>query len=159
MPGPLPKNLATRQRRNKSSSRALLFTDTSQRIRAPKLPTIEQKGEDGKVVKMTWHPMAQKFWEVVWSSPMRFEYLRADEPSLFRLLYIVHLFWMTGDLEYAKEWRMLEREFGLTPFSRRRLEWQVVQTEEAKDKREEKRARRAVPIDAEFGDPRGVLES
>ena len=159
MPGPLPKDPTLRQRRNKSSSRALLFSVANQRVRAPKLPVLEEKGKDGEVAKLVWHPMAQKFWEVVWSSPMRFEYLRADEPSLFRLLYIVHLFWMTGDLEYAKEIRMMEREFGLTPFSRRRLEWQVVQTEEAIDKREEKRAKRAMPIDVDFGDPRGVLDS
>jgi len=59
-------------------------------------------------------------------------------------------------VDTAKEIRLLEREFGLTPLSRRRLEWTVVQTEEAKDRREINRIKRAKVIDAV--DPRGVLD-
>ena len=50
---------------------------------------------------------------------------------------------------------MLEREFGLTPLSRRRLEWSVSQAEEAKDRHEQRRSKRATIID---GDPRKVLD-
>ncbi|NMC84301.1 MAG: P27 family phage terminase small subunit [Anaerolineaceae bacterium] len=147
MPGPLPKDPAIRQRRNKSASKALLPAESLPRIRAPQLP----KREDGK----PWHPMARAFWKDVWSSPMRSEYLRADEPALFRLVYLVDMFWKTPDLDIAKEIRALEREFGLTPLSRRRLEWTVTQTEEAKDQREQKRVKRIVIIDS---DPRDVLD-
>ncbi len=118
------------------------------RLRAPRLPDL---GE-GK----TWHEMARLFWREVWSSPMHYEFVRADEPALFRLVALVDAFWKTGLLETAREIRMLEREFGLTPLSRRRLEWTVAQAEEAKDRHEEKRMKRAVVID---GDLREILET
>lgn len=81
-------------------------------------------------------------------------FLEADIPVLFRLLILVNRFFWNGSLKVAAEIRMLEREFGLTPLSRRRLEWTVAQAEEATDRHEQKRSRRAVIIDA---DPRGVL--
>ena len=147
MPGPAPKDPALRQRRNKSATRAMLPAETGPRQRAPRLPDLP----DGQV----WHVMAQRFWAAVWSSPMRFEYLRADEPALFRLVALVNAFWTKGELDIAREIRLLEREFGLTPLSRRRLEWTVAQAEEAKDRHEQKRSKRAVIIE---GDPRGVLD-
>jgi len=86
---------------------------------------------------------------------MRYEYVHGDEPALFRLLVLVNSFWTYGKLEVAKEIRLLEREFGLTPLSRRRLEWSVSQAEEAKDRHEQRRSKRATIID---GDPRKVLD-
>ncbi len=82
-------------------------------------------------------------------------YVAADLPALFRLLFLVNRYWGGGSLEVAKEIRMLEREFGLTPLSRRRLEWTIAQSEEAIDRHEMKRSRRAVIIDGD--DPREVL--
>lgn len=99
--------------------------------------------------------MARHWWKDVWSSPMHYEFVRGDLPALFRLVLMVDRFWKTQSLTVAKEIRMLEREFGLTPLSRRRLEWNMAQAEEAKDRHEQKRIRRAVVID---GDPREVLE-
>jgi hypothetical protein len=158
----MPKDPAVRQRRNKASTRALLLAAEAPRMRAPSLPPLTRtrkvKGELVEV-REDWHPMARAFWASVWNSPMTAEFVRADEPALFRLVYLVDQFWKKGSLAVATEIRMLEREFGLTPLSRRRLEWTVVQAEEAKDRREENRAKRAMPIDAEFVDPRGVLES
>ena len=148
MPGPMPKSLAIRQRRNKAASRATLPADSPRRYQRPELPDLP----DGK----KWHSMARKFWRLIWSSPMSFEYLRADEPALFRLMYLVNAFWHEHSLEVAKEIRLMEREFGLTPLSRRRLEWTIAQTEDAKGKHEQNRIRRAQVVDA---DPRGVLES
>ena len=143
----MPKDPSIRQRRNKSASRALLRPDFAPRLRAPRLPELPA-GEK-------WHLMALHFWRVVWSSPMHYGYLRGDEPALFRLLVLVNSFWTYGKLEVAKEIRLLEREFGLTPLSRRRLEWSVSQAEEAKDRHEQRRSKRATIID---GDPRKVLD-
>jgi hypothetical protein len=163
MPGPMPKDPGVRQRRNKASTRALLRTDEAPRMRAPSLPAITKKRKrkvGGVTVEVEevqeWHPMARRFWELVWSSPMTAEFVRADEPALFRLVFLVDLFWKRGSLAVATEIRMLEREFGLTPLSRRRLEWTVVQAEEAKDRHEERRIKRAEVIDV---DPRGVLDA
>lgn len=148
MPGPMPKDPALRQRRNKSASRALLRPDLLPRKRAPRLPELP----DGA----PWHKMAVAWWHAVWSSPMHYEYLRGDEPALIRLAFLVHCFWTDHKLEVAKEIRLLEREFGLTPLSRRRLEWSIAQAEEATDRHQQKRSKRAVIID---GDPREVLDA
>jgi hypothetical protein len=149
MPGPLPKDPAVRQRRNKSSTRAILPAENLPRTKAPKLPKLPD-GEE-------WHAMAKEYWKVIWSSPMSVEFLRGDEPALYRLLMLVNRFWNTGSLNVAKEIRMLEREFGLTPLSRRRLEWTVAQAEEAKDKHEQNRVERSKAPIVDV-DPRGVLE-
>ena len=99
--------------------------------------------------------MARRWWAVVWTSPMHYEYLHGDIPALFRLMILVDSFFKTGKLDTAKEIRLLEREFGLTPLSRRRLEWSVAQADEARDRHELKRSRRALIIDGI--DPREVL--
>ena len=148
MPGPMPKDPAIRQRRNKSSSRALLPADSAHLAKRPRLPV--SPGADG------WHPMAKHWWRYVWDSPMATEFLGGDLPALFRLAVLVDRFWQNGSLDIAREIRLLEREFGLTPLSRRRLEWSVAQAEEAKDKHEIKRSRRARIID---GDPRDALQT
>lgn len=146
MPGPLPKDPAVRQRRNKSATRALLPAEAAPVVEKPRLPTCPNEG--------SWHNMAKRWWADVWSSPMHYEFLGGDVPALFRLVSLVDRYWKGGSLSVAKEIRLLEREFGLTPLSRRRLEWQVAQSEEAKDKHERRRARQATPIG---GDPREVL--
>lgn len=149
MPGPAPKNPAIRQRRNQSATRAVLPAEVEPRGEAkPRLPKCPNGG--------SWHAMARRWWRDVWSSPMSMEFLRGDEPAIYRLVALVDVFWKTGDLATAREIRLLEREFGLTPLSRRRLEWSVTQAEEAKEKHEERRINRAPVIN---GDPRGVLGS
>ena len=150
MPGPIPKDPALRQRRNKSASRAVLMVVQAPRLRTPRLPKIQDGDKD-----IQWHPMAKEWWRDVWASPMHFEFLRGDEPALIRLFFLVDRFWKSGSLNVAKEIRLMEREFGLTPLSRRRLEWSVTQAEEAKDRHEMKRSRRAIIIDGD--DPREVL--
>lgn len=89
---------------------------------------------------------------------MSSEFAHGDEPALFRLVILVNSFWTKKNLEVAKEIRMMEREFGLTPLSRRRLEWTIAETEETQDRHEENRSKRAKRmIDGHFEDPRGVL--
>ena len=148
MPGPVPKDPAVRQRRNKSASRAVLAAESMPIVGRPRLPKFPGDGN--------WHAMSRKWWRDVWSSPMGHEFLRGDLPALFRLVLLVDNFWKFGKLEFAKEIRLLEREFGLTPLSRRRLEWTVASTEEAVGRHERNRVRRAQVIDG--GDPREVLD-
>lgn len=148
MSGPMPKDPAIRQRRNKSSTRAILPAENAVTTKTPDLPKLPGRKK--------WHPMAQDYWKAIWSSPMSHEFLHADLFALVRLVMLVNRFFMRGSLDVAREIRMMEQQFGLTPFSRRRLEWTVAQAEEAKDQHEQKRIKRASVIDA---DPRGVLES
>ena len=140
MPGPVPKDPNLRQRRNKPRSKALLPPESKPIGRRPSLPA-HPNDESG------WHDLSARWWEDVWASPMRSEFLRGDLPALFRLVLLVDTYWKTGDLAIAREIRLMEREFGLTPLSRRRLEWTVAQTEEAVDQREIKRAKRAQIVD------------
>jgi phage terminase small subunit len=58
-------------------------------------------------------------------------------------------------METAREIRLVEREFGLTPLSRRRLEWTVAETEERKDKHELNRSKRSRIVSGD--DPRTIL--
>lgn len=147
MPGPLPKNPAIRQRRNKKSTRSSLPAEKNPISRMPSLP--ENPTGD-------WNVLTIKWWRDIWSSPLHNEFLRADLGALFRLAILVDMFWKTGKLSVASEIRLLEREFGLTPLSRRRLEWTVASTEESKDLHELNRARRAMVIDP-VDDPRESL--
>ena len=147
MPGPPPKDPSIRQRRNKSSSKALLPSEKRPIKYKPRLPTLENT---------EWNEITKDWWVDVWKSPQSSEFLRSDLGALFRLAILANRFFNTGSLAVAGELRLLEREFGLTPLSRRRLEWTVAQTEDAVDKRERGRAKRAQIIDG--GDPRSVLE-
>lgn len=145
MPGPAPKHPTLRQRRNKDVTRATLPAETSPRKRPPKLPALPEH---------TWHPMTKLWWRDVWQSPMAVEYLRADEHGLFRLAVLIDSFWKMPSAKLAAEIRLQQQAFGLTPIDRRRLQWQVAQTEEAIDKHERGRSRRATPIQ----DARVILE-
>ena len=90
---------------------------------------------------------------------MNSEYIRGDEPALLRLLFLHDQYWKRRSLEVAKEIRLLEKEFGLTPMSRRRLEWTIGEVNEAKEKHEVNRAKRARKmIYAKAVDPREVLD-
>jgi len=99
--------------------------------------------------------MTRRFWRDTWNSPMAAEYLRADLHGLFRLAVLVDAFWKEPSVNLSREIRMMGQLFGLSPIDRRRLEWSVAQTEEAKDKRELRRARGARVLE---NDPRGILK-
>lgn len=141
MPGPAPKNLTIRQRRNKASTRGLLPAEISPRLKAPALPAIRE-----------WQTMTTKWWRDVWASPMASEYLRADEHALFRLAVLIDQFWVEPSRSLAAEIRIQQQAFGLTPLDRRRLEWSIEQVEQAKDRR----SRRAITIGTD--DPRSLLK-
>src|SRR5687767_2136605 len=143
MPGPVPKPAAVRQRRNTVASQAALISHEPPLVKAPPLP----KRDEG------WHKLTKAWWKDIWLSPMRTEFLKADVHALFRLAVLVDLFWNEPNIALAGEIRLQQQAFGLTPIDRRRLQWQVVQSEEAADKYERGRARRATPIN----DARGVL--
>ena len=148
MPGPMPKPDVLRQRTNKASTRTTLSVMGAEEEQStPKLPRCPNEG--------SWHTQAREWWGLVWTSPMAREFLQGDWPALVRLVVLVDLFWKNpGDLKIAGEIRLMEREFGLTPLSRRRLEWSVVQAEDSKDKHEQRRVARARVVDV---DPRNVL--
>lgn len=131
MPGPVPKDESIRQRRNRSATRAVLAAERT-RQRAPRLP---RRGEG------EWHALTRTWWRLVWHSPQAAEFVEADTPELLVLANLYDAFWCTGSLDVAKEIRLLSREFGLTPMSRRSLQWTIAKADEATERRRTRRAR------------------
>jgi hypothetical protein len=148
VPGPIPKHPDIRQHRIKRTTRATLVDDGMPLAKPVRLPACPN---DGK-----WHPMAKRFWDDVWESPMISEYLLADVHGLLRLTALIDQFWKKPTVSLSGEIRLMGQLFGLSPIDRRRLEWQIVSTEEAKDKRNSNRVKRAIQIDHD--DPRMILE-
>jgi hypothetical protein len=64
---------------------------------------------------------------------MAAEWVDADLPSLFRLARLDDRFWKTDDdaaaVRLASEIRQQQMQFGLTPMSRRQLQWEVKRVE------------------------------
>lgn len=141
MPGPPPKDPKLRQRRNRTATRATLKRTSKRRTYAPRLPDRE------------WHPLTRAWWKDVWHSPMAEEFLQADVHALFRLAVLVDMFWRDPSDRIAKEIRLEQQAFGLTPIDRRRLQWSV------EDEERERRTRQVAqppPVAAE--DPRTLLK-
>jgi hypothetical protein len=132
-------------RRNRSSSKATLDGET--KVRAPKLPTRK------------WHPEARRWWKDIWASPMASEFLDADQHALIRLAVLISDYWEAGSAtsrkELAAEIRLQQQAFGLTPFDRRRLQWEVEKVEDAKAKGNKRRHRQPA---GDPTDPRKQLD-
>lgn len=127
MKGPPPKPASQRARRNKASTNARFETDELPIGEAPDLGE-HPEGEH-------WHPRTLQFWRDVWESPMAPEFLRADTGGLFVLATLVDQFWKKPSPYLAAEIRQSRKDFGLTPMDRRRLQWEIVRTEDALRKR------------------------
>ena len=113
MPGPTPKPAAQRQRRNKPASAATFEAPAATK---PALPGDPER----------WHFLTTAWWDVIWASPMALEeWIDADVPALLMLADMVNRYWMEPDAKLASEIRQQNREFGLTPMSRRSLQWEI----------------------------------
>ena len=113
------KSPATRQRRNRTTTVATLEAASATRVELP---------------EQVWHPMTLAWWETIWSSPMAGEWVDADVPGLVALAKMWDRFWLADETTMSKihaEIRMAGREFGLSPFSRRQLQWEIKRVEAA----------------------------
>jgi hypothetical protein len=157
-----PKPAATRQRRNRPSTFAVLTTPAPGEVDMPKLPKFP--GEEGG-----WHPLTIRWWVDIWRSPMAPEFHKSDIHGLFSLAYLVNDFWTapTAKLrrESAAEVRLQSQRYGLSPMDRRRLQWQITENE-SKERTNRRQAAREVdsqpaePTKPQSGgDPRGILRS
>ena len=126
--GPPPKPSALRQRRNRTSTAAVLpAAGTAPGRPAPPLP---ERGPDA----LPWHPETLAYWAAIWASEMAGEYLDADVPGLVALMRLQDRF-NYGDLSAAAEIRLQRQCFGLTPIDRRRLQWETGKVEDAERRR------------------------
>ena len=111
---PLPKPASTRQRTNRTAGAATLEAAPATRIDLPEA--------------FAWHDMTTAWWATVWASPMTAEWVDADVPGLVALACLVDAFWKADASDMPKihaEIRMASREFGLSPMSRRSLQWEI----------------------------------
>ncbi len=129
MPGPAPKPLALRQRRNKAATRAQLSASEELASSPQGIPPLKEIFPKSR---RDWHPMTVMWWADIWKSPMATEFLQADMHGLYRLAVLINKFWLRPDRRLAGEIRLQQAAYGLTPLDRRRLEWEVSRAESEK---------------------------
>lgn len=113
-----------------------------------------------------WHSMTQEWWADIWASPMSPEWDDSDIHNLFILAAIYNDIWVAETAkqrkESAVEFRLQRADLGLSPYSRRRLEWTIESAAEAKDRGEQRRSRQSAPAaqtasKSKAEDPRAAL--
>lgn len=134
---PLPKAPGVRQRMNRSSTKATLTKPDAEDIKIPPLPRRSAG----------WTGMTKAWWKDLWSSPMSSEYDDSDIHGLWTLAAVVDDFWTATNqrdrIAAASEIRLQSVRYGTSPMDRRRLEWSITQSEEAKDKAAKRRRQAA----------------
>lgn len=137
MPGPAPKHQSARARVNKTSTRATLTEPDPDEIQIPELPPVRyvDRKIDGEVVtlEVQWHQETLDWWRDVFSSPMAGEFHSSDRHGLFRLAVLIDEFWAKPSTQANAEIRLAQKDYGLTPLDRRRLEWTIASAEKATD--------------------------
>lgn len=150
----LPKPTAQRQRRNRTPGAATLEAPPATKVQLPsirwsaikcaecqlakwshtraKFEEFEVEPHDFGPVAIDWRPTTLSWWETIWDSPMVAEWVDADVPGLLALAILVDEFWTFGDSKIHAEIRMAGREFGLSPLSRRSLQWEIHKVESVK---------------------------
>ena len=157
MASPIPKAPGQRQRRNRTANSAVLDAGPAMRVALPKrwsaircvaivdskkgcplagaahdlenFARAEVEPHDFAPAEAAWHPMTLSWWETIWNSPMANEWVDADVPPLVALAALIEQFWIAPDARVAAEIRMQQREFGLSPLSRRQLQWEIKRAE------------------------------
>lgn len=143
------KHPSVRARRNKTSTRAVLKPQTN-----PKIPPLP-KGP-------RWYQQVRDWWTRAWSSPMVPEWTESDVDGLYLVAKLMQQFWDPESSpneckSLASEIRQMLAQCGLTPMSRRSLQWEIEAGESAAEKTAARRAsKKAQPAKASVArtDPR-----
>ena len=148
------KDSSVRARRNTASTASTLARPTSKR-EIPALPILDAGAE--------WHDNALEWWRAVWSSPMATEFVEVDQHALELLAVLINDFWYAPDPISRKfaatEIRLQRKDFGLTPYDRRRLEWTIEEADAATDRGRARRERQGVKQSSGATDPRRGLHA
>lgn len=126
------KHSSVRARRNKTSTRAVLKP-----VENPEIPPLP-KGP-------RWYAQVRDWWTRAWSSPMVPEWTDSDVDTMYLAAKLMQQFWKPDTSAstckaLAGEIRQLLGTCGLTPMSRRALQWEIERAEEAQAKTEARRA-------------------
>lgn len=145
------KDPSVRARRNQASTRAKLTRSAD--VEIPELPERDAG----------WHKLTRDWWRDIWSSPMSPEW---DDSDVHNVLIAAAIFDDMWTAETAKErkdaaaeYRLQRVDLGLSPYSRRRLEWTIESADEAKERGQQRRARRTPAAPDAGDDPRSVLRA
>lgn len=147
MPGPDPTDRSVRQRTNKKSTRAVLYAvDPDEPLEIPDMPknyryVLDNEG-NSVLREVPFEFQTVLTWEAWWRSPMRQEWTEADYYGLCRLIILEDRFWKGSDCH--SEIRLAQKDYGLTPLDRRRLEWTIEQTDKAQSEGEKRRRKQAM---------------
>ncbi len=165
--GPPPKPAATRARKNRVTTAAVLHAPAPEDVMVPPLPDRPQDWHHPLLNRppLEWHPLTRAWWADLWASPMAAEYDATDVHGLRQLAVLVDDFWRAEtprDRQAASaEIRLQGLRFGLSPIDRRRLQWDIERSEEAQARGRRRQAARppqedpAGPTPAK--DPRSIL--
>lgn len=133
----------------------------------PRHPKV-WRGDDetGWWEEVDWHPQTEAWWNDVWTSPMSSEWDDSDFHNVVVLALLYDDIW-TADSPRARkealgEYRLQRADLGLSPYSRRRLEWTIETADEIRARGEKRRrGEKAVPAkpDPSRPDPRLHLVS
>jgi len=129
-----PKDPSLLARRNKTSTRAVLKP-----VESPDIPDLPP-GPD-------WYPQVRGWWRRAWSSPMVPEWTESDIDTMYLAAKLTQEFWDPDTSAatckaLAGEIRQLLGQCGLTPMSRRSLQWEIARGEAAEDETKARRAGR-----------------
>jgi hypothetical protein len=126
------KPASTRARRNKTTTRALLSA-----VVDPEVPDLPKHTD--------WHEPVLQWWVRAWSSPMAPEWTDADQDAMFLAARLMQQFWddetrAAARVQTATEIRHVLMQCGLTPLSRRSLQWEIEKAESAQERTEQRRS-------------------
>jgi hypothetical protein len=100
-----------------------------------------------------WHLQTLSWWDDIWSSPMAPEYHASDIHGLIALALLWDVYWRNPNKDTHSEVRLARKDFGQTPLDRRRLQWQIEETEKKQDEGTKRRnANRPTPVPDEQAD-------
>jgi hypothetical protein len=134
MSGPPAKHQSVRARANKTSTRATLTERTEDELEEFEIPALPPrhvlKRKDGQeyYVEEPWHPLTLEWWVDIWESPMSGEFHSSDPNK-----------------DTHAEVRLAQKDYGLTPMDRRRLEWTIESADKARADGDKRRAAAAPP--------------
>jgi len=121
-----------------------MLTSGENSVVCPDLPGVRE-----------WHPQTLEWWADLWAAPMANEYHSSDRHGLFRLAALIDDYWQCPSSKLHMEVRQSQKDYGLTPYDRRRLEWTIESAEDAKARGQKRR--RGEPSKPPKDDPRSAL--
>lgn len=134
--------------------------------RIPDMPAHPQAVDsDGHRYDTEWHPQTVAWWNDSWTSPMATEWDDSDFHNMCALALNYDDIWTATTPKERKEalaeFRLQRADLGLSPYSRRRLEWTIETAEDAKARGEKRRGNGRQPAAKPTGkakvDPRAHL--